>query len=177
MRSAWSADVSVARRMRRREFSDIVSVCFGLVFCLSMLLGNVAQARTWGTKPFENDAAVSWIADLKLAGADSIVNALKRVTDEKSGMVPANTCSMAIAAASIVAAARDGATDLLDADAQSWLQSSGFKPDSKLSKQAKTAVQTCRGASRSELYMYWMGMTNATAWIDMVKTLLKRLED
>jgi hypothetical protein len=177
MRSAWSADVFAARCMKRRQFADIVFVCFGLVCFLSLFFGDVAQARTWGTKPFENDAAVSWIADLKLAGADSIANALKRVTDEKSGMVSADICAMAIAAASIVAAARDGSTDLLDADAQSWLQSSGFKPDSKLSKQAKTAVQTCRGASRSELYMYWMAMTNATSWIDTVKTLMKRLED
>jgi hypothetical protein len=138
---------------------------------------SVAHARTWGTKPFENDAAMSWLVDLKSTGADSITNALKRVTDEKSGPVASDICSTAIAAASIVAAARDGATELLDPDASAWLQSSGFKPDGKLSKQAKTAVQTCRGASRSELYMYWMAMTDATVWIDMVKTLMKRLED
>jgi hypothetical protein len=137
----------------------------------------VAQARTWGIKPFENDVAMSWLTELKSAGADSIANALKRVNDEKSGQVPADVCSSAIAAASIVAAARDGGTELLDPDASAWLQASGFKPDGKLSKQAKTAVQTCRGASRSELYMYWMAMTDAPAWIDTVKTLMKRLED
>jgi ribonuclease HII len=137
----------------------------------------VAQARTWGTKPFENDAAVGWLADLKSTGVDSIANALKQVNDEKSGQVPAEVCSTAIAAASIVAAARDGQTELLDQDALAWLQSSGFKPDGKLTKQAKTAVQTCRGASRSELYMVWMAIPNATAWIDTVKTLMKRLDD
>ena len=167
MRSALSANDFAARRRVRRQFVSIVFVCFI----------SVAHARTWGTKPFENDAAMSWIADLKLMGADSITAALKRVNDEKSGPVPTDVCSTAIAAASIVAAAKDGSTDLLDPDALSWLQSSGFKPDGKLAKQAKSAVQTCRGAGRSELYMYWMGMTNATGWIDIVKALLKRLED
>jgi hypothetical protein len=147
--------------------ASFVLICFA----------SVAHARTWGTKPFENDAAVSWLADLKSAGADSIVSALKRVNDEKSGQVPADVCSTAIAAASVVAAARDGASELLDPDASSWLQSSGFKPDGKLSKQAKTAVQTCRGAGRSELYMYWMGMIDVSGWLDTVKSLMKRLED
>jgi hypothetical protein len=111
-----------------------------------------------------------------MSGADSILNALQRVNEVKSGQVPSDTCSTAIAAASVVAAARDGSTDLLDSDASAWLQASGFRPDSKFAKQAHTAVATCRGASRSELYMYWMAMTDATAWIDMVKGLMKRLE-
>jgi len=166
MRSV-STDVSVARSKKYRLLMSIVFVCFV----------SIAHARVWGTKPFENDAAVTWIADLKASGADSIVSALKRVNEEKSGPVPSDVCSTAIAAASVVAAARDGSMDLLDPDALAWLQSSGFKPDGKLSKQAKTAVQTCRGASRSELYMDWMAMTNAPAWIDIVKTLMKRLED
>jgi len=166
MRSV-STDVSVVRLKKHRLLASIVFVCFV----------SVAYARAWGTKPFENDAAVSWVADLKASGTDSIVDALKHVNEEKSESVPSDVCSAAIAAASVVAAARDGSTDLLDPDVLAWLQSSGFKPDGKLSKQAKTAVQTCRGASRSELYMYWMAMTNAPAWIDTVKTLMKRLDD
>jgi hypothetical protein len=167
MRCASRAQITFAQRLHLKLCMTVVFLCFA----------SSAHARTWGAKPFENDAAVSWLGDLRASGVDSIVSALKRVNDDKGqGQVPADNCSIAIAAASVVAAAKDGSTELLDSDAAAWLQSSGFKPDGKLTKQAKTAVATCRGASRSELYMYWMGMTNAPAWIDLVKALLKRLE-
>jgi hypothetical protein len=162
-----------------REFVLARTFRRGVMFTAVLILCSAAfaQSKTWGPKPFENDAAMSWLALLKATGSDSIQNALSRVNDEKSGPVTADACSAAIAAASIVAAARDGATELLEPDANAWLQSSAFKPDDKLAKQARTAVATCRGASRSELYMFWMQMTNAPAWIDMVKSLMKRLDN
>jgi len=136
----------------------------------------VAHANTWGTKPFENKLAVEWLADLKSRGADSIADALKRVNDRQSGSVPSDVCATAIAAASVVAAARDGSTELLDPLAATWLQSSDFTPDSKLSKRAKDAVQTCRGARRSQLYMDWLAIPAAPQWLELTKALLRRLE-
>jgi hypothetical protein len=91
-------------------------------------------------------------------------------------MVQADACTAAIAAAAIVAAARDGGSQMLPGEAVNWLKSTQFKPNDELATEARSAVTTCRRAARSELYMKWMAMQDAPTWLDSVKELLKRLE-
>jgi hypothetical protein len=168
MISRGESNVEVARAL-----VFIRSVCASLV--VAFLATGPAHARTWGAQPFDNDIAVNWLNELKLTGADSILAAFRRVNQEKA-MVQADACTAAIAAAAIVAAARDGGSTLLPGEAVAWLQKTQFKPNDELATEAHSAVTTCRRAARSELYMRWMAMQDAPTWLDSVKELLKRLE-
>ncbi len=58
---------------------------------------------TWGALPFENDAALDWLADLERRGTVAIDEALGDVTGREAA--DSDEASEAVAAAATVAAA------------------------------------------------------------------------
>ena len=121
---------------------------FSMGMALACVVASNAYAKTWGALPFDNDIAVNWLQELKTTGADSIIAAFRKVNQEKA-MVQADACTAAIAAAAIVAAARDGGAQMLPGEAVSWLKSTQFKPNDELATEAHSAVATCRRAART----------------------------
>jgi hypothetical protein len=170
MESRWATTDGGNANARR----SIRGVCASLV--LAFLVIDTAQARTWGALPFDNDVAVNWLQELKLAGEDSIASAFRKVNQQKSTVL-ADDCAAAIAAGAVVAAARDGESQQLPSEASAWLQQTQFKPGEQLWTDAHAAVSTCRKAGRSELYMNWMAMQDAPSWLDSVKNLIRRLSN
>lgn len=129
----------------------------------------------WGPNSFENDDAADWVYEFESSGIAAVTSALDRVCS----LVPdeyleAPEASVAIAAAEIVAAARDGDVSSLsestrDALAKNRLSFAGLP----LLKRAETAVE--RVLARSELKKLWEEGERGDVWLGAMATLLARL--
>lgn len=133
----------------------------------------------WSTGSFDNDDAMDFVARLESDGADAIQAALAEVTGlDAQHYLEAPEASCAIAAAEIVAAARDGDVSRLPDDAREWLddcRDSIVAPS--LLASAHRAVE--RVLSHSELKELWEeggANANTKAWEDGVRALIKRLK-
>jgi len=73
----------------------------------------------WGIGHFENDAAADWLFDLESEGLSALRAPLMRAAEPE--VLEANEASEALAAAVVVAAARDGLRSGLPDRAESWL--------------------------------------------------------
>ena len=76
---------------------------------------------TWGPKPFQNDAALDWVATLDRRGTRAIEDVLNRVV--RSRYSDADEASSAVAAAAIVAAAGGNYSDELPEVVEIWIDS------------------------------------------------------
>lgn len=108
---------------------------------------------TWGSGPFENDAAADWAADLDDADDLTLaLDALERV--RSSEYVDADDASTAIAAAEVVAAAAGRPRADLPEDVRRWIATSDITLDPEHSEEAAAAVERIRGED-SELAELW----------------------
>ena len=123
-----------------------------------------------GVGHFENDAAADWLFDLESEGIDAVRAALCRAIEPES--LDANEASEALAAAAVVASARDGNRAGLPRMAVAWLEDHQREITRGDMEQAARAVT--RVASDSELSELWRE-ANSEGWSAVVQDLHNRL--
>lgn len=128
----------------------------------------------WGAGSFDNDDAMDWIIGLSDGAGDSVVReALVPVASPNEGYLQAPDCSIAIAAAEAVAAARGHPNPALPDEVAGWVAK---KPSlaTDLTVLAKAAVE--RIARDSELKELWDESDSADTWRAAMSDLRKRLD-
>ena len=135
-----------------------------------------SKAGTPATGTFDNDDAIEWLDGFGSDGAASVQVALETVTElDALDYLPATEAAHALAAAEIVAAARDGDTSRLPKDAIARLKENASKINAaKLLSPARRAV--VRVIKNSELKENWEDSPDAEDWEMDVRDLLERLK-
>ena len=119
---------------------------------------------TWGALPFENDAALDWLAELERRGTAAIDEALGDVTGRDAA--DSDEASEAVAAAATVAAAvESGYAGRLPDEVRAWLAERGAEITPAL---VDKAVQALESVTNSELSELWDESADLQAWIDSI---------
>ena len=132
----------------------------------------------WGTGAFENDDAGDWVWELEDDEDGGIlVTALREIADADAGSyLEAPDCSVAIAAAEVVASARGPRSQGLPTEATVWLDAHADLVTDDLVALAVVAVS--RVATASELQELWdddADTADLESWHDRIASLLARL--
>lgn len=118
---------------------------------------------TWGALPFDNDAALDWLADLERHGTAAIEDALD-VTGRDA--FDSDEASEAVAAAATVAAAVEiGYAGRLPDEVRAWLAEGGAEVTPALVDKAEQALESVTNSELSEL---WAESQDLQAWIDSI---------
>ncbi len=123
------------------------------ILVLLMLLAPLTSyGGAWVVGSFENDDALDWVGSLS-GQTSSVVKRALAVSDK--GYLEVDTCSVAIAAADIVASARTNSFDHLPDEVTSWISSNKreLQGDTLVST-ALVALGRCAG-ERSEIAELW----------------------
>lgn len=130
----------------------------------------------WGSKVFENDDASDWLDAFESEGPGAIETALDAVLElDANDYVQATEAAAALAAAEVVAAAKDGDVKRLPEEAHGALvEHRDAVNDGEFGKKAQRAVQRVR--RNSELKDLWDESGDAEAWSDEILELLERLK-
>ena len=145
----------------------------------AIAITRIAMGTAMGTKgygTFDNDDAQEWLDGFGSDGASSAQVALEAVTElDPLDYLEASDAAHALAAAEIVAAARDGDTSRLPKDAVARLKENAGKINAaKLLSPARRAVT--RVLKSSELKEEWEDSPDAEDWEMDVRELLERLK-
>lgn len=125
---------------------------------------------TWGEGVFDNDTAGDWTDQFEEDAPPSIVSAA--IVGVSDGDDPAaEVCSVALAAAEVIAASRGHAVRGLSDEIKDWLAKTKFQADDELSQRAHDAV--VRIAECSELRELF---ENASTWQRGLENLKTRLQ-
>ena len=128
---------------------------------------------TWGFQSFENDECMDWVWELtdseKFA---AIEDAFAAVTDEAEEYREAVPCSIAIAAAEVVAALNGRPSPHLPKGVTSWMKGRPA-PDAALLAQARQAVAAV--TAESELRELWTESGRLDEWLAVIRDLEERL--
>lgn len=129
-----------------------------------------------GTGTFDNEEAVEWISGFGADGANAIEEAFETINDLDPGdYIEADVAAHALAAAEVVAAARDGDTSRLPDEAVPSLKENAAKINAaKLLAAARKAVT--RVLKSSELREEWEDSPDLDDWEDNVRELIERLK-
>lgn len=125
----------------------------------------------WGERPFQNDSALDWLGELD--EVEDLRATLASVA-EADDYVEVDDGSAAIAAAEIVAAARDGKLDRLTGDARAWLSRHAKQFADSDRALAVRAVERVLGPD-SELADLWDEGGTDNEWRRDVAGLVARL--
>ena len=129
-----------------------------------------------GYATFDNDDAMDWLDGFGSDGASAIQSALDPVTElDPLDFLAAAEAAHALAAAEVVAAARDGDTSRIPKDAVPRVTENAAKINAaKLLGPARRAVS--RVLESSELKDTWEDSPDAEDWEIDVRELLERLK-
>lgn len=129
----------------------------------------------WGDKPFENDAALDFLVELEEGGVDALRAALETAADtDPDDYLDVDEGSAAIAAAELVAAARDSNRASLPKDARAWVQANAKELGEEDQALAVRAVRRVLEGG-SELASLWGEGSARSPWHQGVRALLRRL--
>jgi hypothetical protein len=123
----------------------------------------------WSDKAFENDAAQEWLAEAAEAKVSTAVRSALSTAAKGKSYLDVDEGSVAVAAAALLAAARDHNVEGVPEAGQALLV--GWKPTPSLVELAQRALDRVKGAD-SELASLWM---ESNAWADGIKALEARL--
>jgi hypothetical protein len=129
----------------------------------------------WGSGSFENDDAADWIAMFcEDPGKESIVDAFMGVVGMKEEeYLEAPECSIAIAAAEVVAALKQGESSMLPEDARECVGDLRIAADEELISQGVAALD--RILENSELKELWEDSSDLADWQAAIENLRGRL--
>jgi hypothetical protein len=136
-------------------------------------MGSIMGA--WGCGSFENDDAADWVYELESSGVAAVALALVHVSSiAEDEYLEAPEASAAIAAAEIVAAARDGDLSKLSETArEAFVRHRESLVASHLSEPARRALERIR--RQSELKELWEESEEGEIWSRQVDSLSRRL--
>ena len=128
----------------------------------------------WGHSSFENDDALDWVGDLEEStDTSAIIEALNAVTDDAEDYIEAPECSMAIAAAEVVAALNGNGAPSRPEEVTEWLKEKP-KPEASLIAKARQAIDIV--LADSELKELWEENTeDFPKWTAALEELISRL--
>lgn len=128
----------------------------------------------WGHNSFENDDALDWVGVLEASSDNSaIIKALNDVTADAEDYIEAPECSIAIAAAEVVAAVNGNPTASLPEEVTEWLKG---KPNTDPSLAAKARQAMDVVLADSELKELWAeNAEDYPKWIAVIEDLKSRL--
>jgi hypothetical protein len=121
----------------------------------------------WGVGSFENDDASDWLAEL-CEGEDAgpIADALNTIVEGGDEYIESPDCSMAIAAAELIAASRGRQKADLPDEAKDWLARHHVPGDEGLVNLALGALARIR--SNSELKELWNESESSSGWYEAI---------
>ena len=126
----------------------------------------------WGPGSFENDDAMDWVGGLTPDSGDTAVRSALTAVADGHGYVEGPDCSVAIAAAEALAAARGKPAATLPPEVDAWLRSSPHIARD-LVDVARKAIR--RVVSDSELKDLWEESESAEEWREAMSDLESRL--
>jgi hypothetical protein len=127
----------------------------------------------WGHGPFENDDAGDWVWELEQSEDFSVVQAaLEAATRPGVDYLEAPDCSIAVAAAEVVAATLGQPVAGLPAEVVAWVAARGAASP-KIVGSARKAIAAI--AAKSELRDLWEESDAFDAWSRSVQDLAARL--
>jgi hypothetical protein len=127
----------------------------------------------WGAGSFENDDAMDWTVGLAEGSGDAVLReALTPVATTDDRYLEAPDCSIAIAAAEAVAAARGHPNVSLPDEVVRWVRN---KPDLTVDLVVLARSAVDRIAGKSELRDLWDESDSAEAWRAAMTDLRGRL--
>jgi hypothetical protein len=128
----------------------------------------------WGAGSFENDDAMDWVVGLAEGSGDAVLrDALTPITTTDDRYLEGPDCSVAVAAAEAVAAARDHPHASLPAEVVAWVDK---KPDVTMDLVILARSAVDRIVRKSELRDLWDESDSADAWRAAMTDLRSRLD-
>ena len=127
----------------------------------------------WGRGPFENDFAADWVYELEAADDFGAVRTALSSVLESTGYLDALYGSIALAAAEVVAAARQQPTSPLPDTVGAWVAEHGSKLSNADVTLALASIDRVL-AEDSELRELWHE-SDEHAWLTTVEDLRHRL--
>jgi len=127
----------------------------------------------WATGVFDNDDAGDWIWDLEDALGHTVLDTAFASISSQSDYLEAPDCSIALAAAEVVAALIGHPAQALPNVVSSFVERNHSPPSSNLIATALNAVERIR--SGSELRELWDASGNSDEWLNTVADLEVRL--
>ena len=129
----------------------------------------------WEVGSFDNDDALDWVSEFTPAPNVRCIQAtLQAVTQVGDEYLEAPECSMAIAAAEVVAALKGAPTSPLPEELQATLKMARFKADQSLMELALAALERIK--TNSELQELWAeSEADYPQWLAAVTDLEARL--
>jgi len=128
----------------------------------------------WDTGSFDNDDAMDWVLEfVSKANRDQIESTFRTILDNGDAYLEAPDCSIAIAAAEVVAALKDAPNPNLPEELKQVLDTKKISVDSGLTNLAIRAIEQIK--ADSELQELWEE-EDPSEWISAVDDLEKRLQ-
>ena len=127
---------------------------------------------TWGIGSFDNDDAADWVYELEESGgADAISQALRAIGPD--GYLEAPDCSIALAAAEVLAALQGQPSESLPPEVITWVNDNPVEVDDDLLGLALMAIH--RIETESELKDLWEESGELDEWAATLNDLKERL--
>jgi hypothetical protein len=127
----------------------------------------------WGVGSFENDDAGDWVYQLEEADDLDLVRDTLLAAADPEGHLEAPTCSMALAAAEVVAALAGRPAPDLPEEVQTWVRAHRLTVSPDLRALSVRALDQV--AAGSELKELWAESEESGAWVDQLRELRSRL--
>jgi hypothetical protein len=127
----------------------------------------------WGVGTFENDDASDWVYQLEEAGDLDLVQVTLAAAADPEAYLEAPTCSMALAAAEVVAALAGQPAPDLPEEIRTWVGEHRLRVPPELRTLSVKALD--RVAADSELKELWAESEERGAWVDRLQELRERL--
>jgi hypothetical protein len=131
---------------------------------------------TWGTEVFANDDAMGWIAELENTDDTGVLERALEGVNGANGYLQAPECSIALAAAEVVATMLEKPGPDVPSEVFEWIARVGREMPASLAADARSAVD--RIGADSELLELWeeAGDPDLGAWRATLTELRDRLE-
>jgi uncharacterized protein DUF4259 len=127
-----------------------------------------------GTRTFENDDAIEWLAELERSGDDALPGALTPVAEApEEAFVEAAGAARTPATAEIVASAAGVAPDELPGRAFEWIATRGVPEPALVELALRAAKRVCNGSKLKDL----RDEAGEQAWTLAARDLRYRLGD
>lgn len=144
-----------------------------LFISLTILLSPLCLAGAWGVGSFENDSAADWSYELEhTVGSVALQSAFKSV--QVGGYIEVDACSVAMAAAEVVAAINMKSFEQLPENVRKWAISNSSVVNDSLIQSAKKSVAICTDSANSELAQLWLESSD-NEWAVYVSKLSSKL--
>lgn len=153
--------------MNRREFLALAALSAFIPY---------AKAGAWESGSFDNDDALDWSAQcVRSRGTTLISPTLSAALID--GYLETPECSVAVAAAEVVAASNGKANKALPKELSSWLEQQKKVEIAKLAPLATRAVSRILNGPKSELQELWQeNKKDFPVWKHHMQSLILRLK-